>query len=147
MKSRVLIVDDEVDTLELMTELFESKGYIAESATNGIEALSKIKLQEPDVVLTDLQMPEMDGLQLLGILTKEHSNIPVIMITAHGTVDNAVEAMKIGAKDYILKPLRLDEILAKVERITQLNSLIKENEYLLNRLQQTYDFTNMIGNF
>jgi two-component system response regulator AtoC len=145
MKSRVLIVDDEVDTLELMTELFESKGYIAESATNGIEALSKIKLQEPDVVLTDLQMPEMDGLQLLGILTKEHSNIPVIMITAHGTVDNAVEAMKIGAKDYILKPLRLDEILAKVERITQLNSLIKENEYLLNRLQQTYDFTNMIG--
>lgn len=145
MKSRVLIVDDEIDTLELMQELFESKGYLSETATNGVEALNKIKVQEPDIVLTDILMPEMDGMQLLGILTKEHSNLPVIMITAHGTVDSAVEAMRMGAKDYILKPIRLDEILAKVERITQLNSLIKENEYLLNRLQQTYDFTNMIG--
>ncbi|MEJ2052316.1 MAG: sigma-54 dependent transcriptional regulator [Calditrichaceae bacterium] len=145
MKSRVLIVDDEIDSLELMQELFEGKGYISETATNGLEALNKIKLQEPDIVLTDIRMPEMDGMQLLNILIKEHPNIPVIMITAHGTVEAAVEAMRLGAKDYILKPIRLDEILAKVERITQLNSLIKENEYLLNRLQQTYDFTNMIG--
>jgi len=145
MKSRVLIVDDEIDTLELMQELFESKGYISETAMNGVNALHKIKIQEPDIVLTDIAMPEMDGMQLLSILTKEHPHIPIIMITAHGTVDSAVEAMRMGAKDYILKPLRLDEILAKVERITQLNSLIKENEYLLNRLQQTYDFTNMVG--
>jgi len=145
MKSRVLIVDDEIDSLELMQELFEGKGYISDTATNGLEALNKIKLQEPDIVLTDIRMPEMDGMQLLNILIKEHPNIPVIMITAHGTVEAAVEAMRLGAKDYILKPIRLDEILAKVERITQLNSLIKENEYLLNRLQQTYDFTNMIG--
>ena len=145
MKSRVLIVDDEIDSLELMQELFENKGYISETATNGLEAVNKIKLQEPDIVLTDIRMPEMDGMQLLNILIKEHPNIPVIMITAHGTVEAAVEAMRLGAKDYILKPIRLDEILAKVERITQLNSLIKENEYLLNRLQQTYDFTNMIG--
>ena len=145
MKSKVLIVDDEIDSLELMQELFESKGYISDTATNGVEAVNKIKLQEPDIVLTDIRMPEMDGMQLLNFLIKEHPNIPVIMITAHGTVEAAVEAMRIGAKDYILKPIRLDEILAKVERITQLNSLIKENEYLLNRLQQTYDFTNMIG--
>lgn len=145
MKSKVLIVDDEIDSLELMQELFENKGYISETATNGIEAINKIKLQEPDIVLTDIRMPEMDGMQLLNFLIKEHPNIPVIMITAHGTVEAAVEAMRLGAKDYILKPIRLDEILAKVERITQLNSLIKENEYLLNRLQQTYDFTNMIG--
>ena len=145
MKSKVLIVDDEIDSLELMQELFETKGYISETATNGVEAINKIKLQEPDIVLTDIRMPEMDGMQLLNFLIKEHPNIPVIMITAHGTVEAAVEAMRLGAKDYILKPIRLDEILAKVERITQLNSLIKENEYLLNRLQQTYDFTNMIG--
>ncbi len=145
MKSKVLIVDDEIDSLELMQELFENKGYISDTATNGVEAINKIKLQEPDIVLTDIRMPEMDGMQLLNFLIKEHPNIPVIMITAHGTVEAAVEAMRLGAKDYILKPIRLDEILAKVERITQLNSLIKENEYLLNRLQQTYDFTNMIG--
>jgi len=69
----------------------------------------------------------------------------VIMVTAHGTIETAVDAMKMGAKDYILKPIRINEILSKVERITQLNSLIKENEYLLSKLKQTYDFTNMVG--
>ncbi|HGY56171.1 MAG TPA: sigma-54-dependent Fis family transcriptional regulator [Caldithrix abyssi] len=145
MKTRILIVDDELDALELMQELFESKGYIPVTATNGLEALNIIRNQEPDLVLTDIRMPEMDGMQLLEVLNKEYPNIPVIMVTAHGTIETAVEAMKLGAKDYILKPLRLDEILAKIERITQLNSLIKENEYLLSKLQQTYDFTNMIG--
>ncbi len=145
MKSKVLIVDDEIDALELMQELFENKGYHSMTATNGLDALNKIKNQEPDIILSDIRMPEMDGMQLLKILTKENPHIPVIMVTAHGTIETAVEAMKMGAKDYILKPLRLDEILAKVERITQLSNLIKENEYLLNRLQQTYDFTNMIG--
>ncbi|MBD3225794.1 MAG: response regulator [Caldithrix sp.] len=145
MKSKILIVDDEPDALELMQELFEKKGYICKTACNGIEALQAIKNDEPDVLITDIRMPEMDGMQLLKTLNKEHPHIPVIMVTAHGTIETAVEAMKLGAKDYILKPLRLEEILTKVERITQLNSLIKENEYLLNRLQQTYDFTNMIG--
>ncbi len=145
MKSRILIVDDEPDALELMQELFERKGYLSLTASNGLDALKKIKNEEPEIVITDIRMPEMDGMQLLKTINKEHPHIPVIMVTAHGTIETAVEAMKLGAKDYILKPLRLDEILAKVERITQLNSLIKENEYLLNRLQQTYDFTNMIG--
>ncbi len=145
MKSKVLIVDDDLDALEMMQDLFDSKGYQSTTATNGVEALTSIKSQEPDIVLSDIRMPEMDGMELLRILTKEYPHIPVIMITAHGTIKTAVEAMKVGAKDYILKPLSLDEILAKVERITQLNTLIKENEYLLNKLQQTYDFTNMIG--
>ncbi len=145
MKSRVLIVDDDLDALEMMQDLFDSKGYKSRTAINGIEAITKIKTQEPDIILSDIRMPEMDGMELLKILTKEYPHIPVLMITAHGTIKTAVEAMKVGAKDYILKPLSLDEILAKVERITQLNSLIKENEYLLNKLQQTYDFTNMIG--
>ena len=145
MKSKVLIVDDDLDALEMMQDLFETKGYISITARNGLEALEAIKNQEPDIILSDIRMPEMDGMELLRILTKEYPHIPVIMITAHGTIKTAVEAMKVGAKDYILKPLSLDEILAKVERITQLNTLIKENEYLLNKLQQTYDFTNMIG--
>ena len=145
MKTKILIVDDEIDALELMQELFESKGYVPITATNGLEALNLIRSQEPDLVLTDIRMPEMNGMQLLEVMNKEYPNIPVIMVTAHGTIETAVEAMKLGAKDYILKPLRLDEILAKIERITQLSSLIKENEYLLSKLQQTYDFTNMIG--
>jgi len=145
MKSKVLIVDDDLDALEMMQDLFETKGYISITARNGLEALERIKEQEPDIILSDIRMPEMDGMELLQILSKDFPHIPVIMITAHGTIKTAVEAMKIGAKDYILKPLSLDEILTKVERITQLSNLIKENEYLLNKLQQTYDFTNMVG--
>jgi len=145
MKPRILIVDDEQDSLVLMDELFAGKGYISDTAENGIDALKKIKINEPDIVLSDIKMPVMDGMQLLEVLRKEYPNLPVIMVSAHGTIETAVEAMKMGAKDYILKPLRLDEILSKVERITQLSSLIKENEYLLNKLQQKYDFTNMIG--
>jgi len=145
MKSKVLIVDDDLDALEMMQDLFETKGYISITAKNGLEALDKIKDQEPDIILSDIRMPEMDGMELLQILSKDFPQVPVIMITAHGTIKTAVEAMKIGAKDYILKPLSLDEILTKVERITQLSNLIKENEYLLNKLQQTYDFTNMVG--
>jgi len=145
MKARILIVDDEQDALDLMREVFEKKGYIPITALNGLEALNIVKQQEPDVILTDIRMPEMDGMELLRILTKDYPHIPVIMVTAHGTIETAVDAMKMGAKDYILKPIRINEILSKVERITQLNSLIKENEYLLSKLKQTYDFTNMVG--
>ncbi|RMH65582.1 MAG: sigma-54-dependent Fis family transcriptional regulator [Calditrichaeota bacterium] len=145
MKTRILVVEDEHDTLELMAEVFEKKGYIVEKASNGIEALRAIKVNEPDIILSDIFMPGMNGMELLDNLSKEYAHIPVIMVTAYGTIDNAVEAMKLGAKDYITKPLRFEELTAKVERITQLSSLIKENEFLLNKLQQKYDFTNIIG--
>jgi two-component system response regulator AtoC len=138
-------VDDEMDALELMEELFDSKGYSACSATNGIEALTKIRDEDPDIVISDIRMPEMDGMELLELISKQYPSIPVIMVTAHGTIETAVEAMKMGAKDYILKPLRLDEILTKVETIAQLKSLEKENEYLRNKLVSRFDFKNIIG--
>jgi DNA-binding NtrC family response regulator len=145
MKTRIMVVEDEHDTLEMMTEVFISKGYDVDKAANGIEALRKIKSQEPDIILTDIYMPGMDGMELLKNISKDYAHIPVLMVTAYGTIDNAVEAMKMGAKDYITKPLRFEELHAKVERISQLSSLIKENEFLLNKLQQKYDFTNIIG--
>lgn len=145
MKTRILVVEDEHDTLELMAELFLNHGYAVDKALNGIDALRQIRVQEPDIILTDIMMPGMDGMELLKNINKDNPHIPVIMVTAYGTIDNAVEAMKIGAKDYITKPLRFEELIAKVERISQMNSLIKENEFLLNKLQQKYDFTNIIG--
>jgi len=145
MKTRILVVDDEKDALELMAEVFVSKGYEVDKASNGIEALRQVKQSEPDIILSDIYMPGMDGMELLKNITKDYPHIPVLMMTAYGTIDNAVEAMKIGAKDYITKPLRFEELHAKVERISQLSSLIKENEFLLNKLQQKYDFTNIIG--
>ncbi|MFZ0388961.1 MAG: sigma-54 dependent transcriptional regulator, partial [Calditrichia bacterium] len=115
------------------------------TARNGVEALENIRSIEPDILISDMVMPEMDGIKLLDTVRKKHQDIAVIMITAHGTIETAVDAMKMGAKDYILKPLRLDEILAKVETISQLKSLMKENQYLREKLSQKYNFNNIIG--
>ncbi len=145
MKTKILVVDDEVDVLELMCELFESRGYEPLTATNGVEALTVIREDEPDMVITDIRMPDMDGMELLKVISKNYSNIPVIMVTAHGTIETAVEAIKMGAKDYILKPLRLDEILAKVETIAQLKNLEKENQYLKSRLANRFNVKSIIG--
>ena len=145
MKTSILIVDDEMDALDLMEELFIKHGYETYTASNGVEALNIINQNEPDIVISDMVMPEMDGLKLLDMVSKKHPEISVIMITAHGTIETAVETMKKGARDYILKPLRLDEILAKVETISQLKSLMKENQYLREKLSQKYNFNNIIG--
>ena len=145
MKTSILIVDDEMDALDLMEELFIKHGYETYTASNGVEALNQIREIEPDIVISDMVMPEMDGIKLLDMMSKKHPDIAVIMITAHGTIETAVETMKKGARDYILKPLRLDEILAKVERISQLKSLMKENQYLRDKLSQKYNFNNIIG--
>jgi len=145
LKTRILIVDDEVDALDLMEELFLKHGYETFTARHGLEALEIIREREPDIMISDMVMPEMDGIKLLDLVRKKHSDIAVIMITAHGTIETAVEAMKKGAKDYILKPLRLDEILAKVDTISQLKSLMRENQYLREKLSQKYNFNNIIG--
>jgi DNA-binding NtrC family response regulator len=145
LKTKILIVDDDVDALELMHELFEGKGYQPSTATNGLTALDLIREDEPDMVITDIRMPDMDGMQLLEEMSKRYAHIPVIMVTAHGTIEAAVEAIKMGAKDYILKPLRLDEILTKVETIAQLRNLVKENEYLRSRLAQRFNIKNIVG--
>ncbi len=145
MKTRIMIVDDETDALDLMEELFIKNGYETITARNGMEALSLLNDQEPDILISDMVMPEMDGIKLLEHVGKKYPDIAVIMITAHGTIQTAVETMKKGAKDYILKPLRLDEILAKVETISQLKSLMKENQYLREKLSQKYNFNNIIG--
>jgi len=145
LKTKILIVDDDVDALELMEELFESKGYLPITATNGLAALDRIRDEDPDMVISDIRMPDMDGMQLLEHMSQRYPHIPVIMVTAHGTIEAAVEAIKMGAKDYILKPLRLDEILAKVETISELRNLVKENEYLRSRLATRFNVKNIIG--
>lgn len=145
MKIKLLIVDDEQDALELMKELFVQHGYDVFTATNGLEALRLLPDAEPDIIISDLVMPEMDGMKLLEIVHEKYPNIIIIMMTAHGTIETAVEAMKKGAKDYIMKPLRLDELLAKVENFSQIKSLQKENEILREKLERKFHFQNIIG--
>lgn len=146
MKTRILIVDDEIDALDLMEELFQKNGYDTYTASNGVEALNILRETEIDIMISDIFMPEMDGMTLLDTVGKKYQDISVLMITAHGTIETAVEAMKKGAKDYILKPLHLDEIVGKVETIAQLKTLIKENRYLKDKLSKKFNFENIIGN-
>ncbi|MCK5075787.1 MAG: sigma-54-dependent Fis family transcriptional regulator, partial [Calditrichia bacterium] len=145
MQIKLLVVDDEPDALELMEELFLRNGYKVSTASNGLEALHKIPEEEPDIIISDLVMPKMDGMKLLEVVHDKFSHIMMILMTANGTVETAVEAMRKGAKDYILKPLRMNELLAKVENISQMRSLQKENELLRNKLEQKFHFQNIIG--
>jgi DNA-binding NtrC family response regulator len=145
LKTRILIVDDEVDALDLMEELFQKNGYDTYTASNGVEALNILRESEIDIMISDIFMPEMDGMTLLDTVRKKYPDISIIMITAHGNIENAVDAMKKGARDYILKPLRLDEIVAKIETISQLKTLIQENRYLKDKLLKKFNFENIIG--
>src|SRR5207302_1341554 len=114
MPEKVLIVDDEEPTRTGVAELVASWGYRTEMAKDGVEALDKVITWSPSIVLTDLKMPKMDGIELIGRLADQPQELKVIVISANDEVDRAVEAMKLGAYDYIKKPLdfkRLQTIL------------------------------------
>jgi two-component system, NtrC family, response regulator AtoC len=143
--SKILVVDDDRMTLELMREVFQNNSYEVETAINGLEAYNKIKEFEPDIILSDLQMPEMDGMALLENLKEDFADLALVFITADDSIETAVNAMKKGAKDYILKPIRLDEVLKKIGNLAEYQSLKKENEYLRSKLEDKFNFSKIIG--
>lgn len=121
---RILIVDDEVNLRKLLGALLKREGYAVRLAADGVEGLERFGAEPFDAVITDLRMPNLDGMGLLRALLERDPHLPVIVITAHGTVDTAVEALKIGAFDFITKPYDKDEltaVVAKALRTRQLN--------------------------
>src|SRR3954452_17417739 len=110
MPERVLIVDDEPNLRKVLGAHLQREGYEVVLAPDGEAALAVVEKGGVDVVVTDMVMPKLDGLALLRMLTESHPDLPVIMITAHGTIDSAVEALKLGAFDYITKPFERDEL-------------------------------------
>jgi len=115
-KAHVLIVDDEPNVRRVLGTLLEQAGWTTTRAESGEQALDLVRAQDPDLVITDLKMPGMDGMDLLGRLQSSFPEIPVIMLTAHGTITNAVEAMKIGAHDFITKPFDRDDVVQLVKK-------------------------------
>jgi DNA-binding NtrC family response regulator len=125
MADRVLVVDDEQSLRKVLAATLEREGYEVEVAVNGEEALAALDRDGADVVVTDLVMPKMDGLSLLRKVMAKHPDVPVIVVTAHGRVDSAVEAMKAGAFDFVTKPFEhadLKAIIAKAARQSDLNA-------------------------
>lgn len=116
MQKRILIVDDEKNIQLVLSAILNAGGHFTECANNGYEALEHIQSDHFDLIITDLKMPKMDGLELLKSIQEDQPDIPLIMISAHGTVQEAVEAMKNGAFDYITKPFDKDHILETVEK-------------------------------
>lgn len=128
--NKILIVDDELNMRLVLAAMLKKEGYEVASASDGREALQILKSGKIAAVVTDLKMPNIDGMELLNCISEQHPEVPVIMITAHGTVATAVEALKKGALDYITKPFDLDELKNVISKAIKTRTL-KESELFL----------------
>jgi DNA-binding NtrC family response regulator len=144
-KGRVLVVDDEVNARTALVELLRDEGYAVESAADAFKALGKMADFAPDLVLTDLKMPGMDGLQLLDKLREGDPDLPVVVMTAFGEVETAVRAMRAGACDYLNKPVNVGELSVVVAREMEQRRLRAEAGQLRARISERYSFDNIIG--
>ncbi len=143
-QKHILVVDDEAPMQRILEIILKSMGHTVTCAGNGREALERLQEQPADLVLTDLRMPEMDGLTLLRHLRAEGMEMPVILITAYGTVETAVDAMKEGACDFIIRPFENKAVELAVSRALELSQIRSQNRYLRQQLEAGwYDF---IGN-
>ena len=145
MKPKLLIVDDEEHIRSGLKTALSLDGYDVEVAADGEEALKKLDEEDVDLLITDLKMPKVTGEELMKETLRKYPHIPVIVLTGHGTIENAVEAMRQGAYDFITKPLNIDKLSLIVKRALENSSLKRQNRELLKQLKQKYSFENIIG--
>jgi two-component system response regulator HydG len=142
---RILIVDDEPLMRLSMVDALEAVGYDVQAAASGTEGIEAIRLRDFDLVITDLRLPGADGLSVLKATKEKAPQTDVVMITAHGSVETAVGAMKLGAFDYITKPFQMDELLLIVERAGKVVALRRENQDLKETLEDKFSFGGILG--
>jgi DNA-binding NtrC family response regulator len=138
VRGNVLVVDDDPQIRTALADRLVASGYGVGQSANGAEGLTRMGREQFDVVLLDLQMPEMDGMEMLARIQEEHSDVTVIVLTAHGTIEHAVEAMKRGAYDFLPKPCEPDHILLTLEKALERKGLRDENRYLRETLKSQY---------
>lgn len=142
---RVLVVDDESILSATIEEFLAGEGYEVATAASHAQALELLDRFEPEVVLCDVQLPEVDGLELLNRILTIRPDTIVLMITAYATVENAVTAFRRGAHDYLMKPVLFDELLAKIDRLLRYKQLVRQNHVLRRQLHQEINLDNLIG--
>jgi two-component system NtrC family response regulator len=145
MMETILIVDDEKNYTLILAAILEDEGFETLTANSGQEALAILSESDVDLVLTDMKMPSMDGIELLERIKKEDADLPVIMMTAHGTVEKAVEAMQKGAYNYILKPFDNERLVLYASKAVSMYRVVKENRQLRSAVADRYSFHNIIG--
>ncbi len=146
MKSRVLVVDDEESIREFLDIMLRKEGYEVTCAEDGQQALDIIKKKSFDLVISDLQMPNLTGIEMLRQVRDHYPDLLFMMITAFGTTETAVEAMKLGAYDYITKPFKIDEVRINIANALRSKNLETENRTLKKELTKEYSFQNLVGN-
>jgi len=142
---RILLIDDEKAILDLLSVIFKKMGYQVETSLSAARALKLFEKEDFDLIISDIKMPEISGMQILKSVKKTNPDVPFIIITAYGTIKQAVEALKAGAMDYIVKPFDVEELKIIVEKGLEQVHLRKENVFLKKELKEKYSFENMIG--
>ncbi len=145
MVVKILVVDDEVTIRDSLKMVLEEEGYATFTAANGAEAFKMAQQDYFDIVITDLKMPEMDGMTLMQKCRHTCPQTSIIIITAHGSLDSAIEALRLGAYDYFLKPFDFDDVLLKIKRLVKHNELVQENMALRREVEKKYNFSNIVG--
>jgi two-component system, NtrC family, nitrogen regulation response regulator NtrX len=140
--ARILIVDDEKSIRKTLREILEYENFKVEEAGDGNEGLALIRKEKFDIVLCDIKMPKMDGMEVLDKVLEEKADVPMIMISGHGNIETAVEAVKKGAFDFIQKPLDLNRLLVTIRNAMDKSHLVKETRVLKKKINKTFD---MIG--
>lgn len=145
MPYKILVVDDEDIIRESLSFILKKEGYIVEEAANGQIAYDKIIENFFDIVITDIEMPIMRGIELLEKVSSFNTQTAFIVITAYGSLDTAIKALRSGASDYLLKPIEFDELLFKVKKIIETKKIISENLILKKEFMRSFDFSRLVG--
>ncbi len=148
LKKRLLIIDDEKNMRHMLSSLLEKSGYRVDTASDGYEGLQIIEQKKYDFIICDLKMPRMGGLEFIKSSRKSIGDATLIMMSAYGNIDTAIEAMKLGAYDYISKPFKTDEVLLTLKKAEERERLKNENLHLKKRIQkieENYNFGNMVA--
>lgn len=145
MKFKILVIDDEKSIRDVFSLLLEEKGYLVETAEKGIQGLSKSRQFVPDIILLDMNLPDISGIEVLSQIKESLPQTEAIIITAFGTIKNAVEATKLGAYDYLEKPVDNEELLLVISRALEVKKLQREVQELKSELSSRYRFSNIIG--
>ncbi|MHB8985430.1 MAG: sigma-54-dependent transcriptional regulator [Eubacteriales bacterium] len=142
---KVLVVDDEESVRQMLKDVLEADGHRVILAQDGRSALSKIDTTDPDAVLLDIRMPEIDGMAVLDIVRGKGNNVPIILMTAFGTTDMAIQAMQMGAYDYVIKPFNIDELLLTVKKAVVMQDLVAEVTSLREELAHNQNESMLLG--
>ena len=134
--AKILVIDDERSIRNIIGELLEMEGHTVKTAENGLQGYEMIGVEPFDLVISDIKMPEMDGIELLDKLIETHPDTTVVMISGHGSIDTAVECIKKGAFDYIEKPIDMNRILVTVKNALERGSLVKETKTLRRKVHK-----------